>query len=183
VTDTHRTVAKIVLCGALDVGTTALRQNCIGENFPEDHLSDLGAEFAVKRIKMEDRGILELQIWHIYALSGKNLKRKFFKGAKAAFFVFDVAREKTLYALESWFKQLWQYNSKLLPVAILGNVTDPEEIHVNTTKVEKFITNLRKKHSLSDTWISYFTTSSKDCEHIEKLFDEIAQILYQSLKV
>ena len=65
-----RIVSKLVLAGSYGVGKTSIRRNYMGESFISDHLSTLGADFAVKRIDILDDVVLELQIWDLAGQPG-----------------------------------------------------------------------------------------------------------------
>ena len=178
---TQRIVSKLVLGGSFGVGKTSIRRSYFGETFISDHLSTLGADFAVKRVEIKEDVVLELQIWDLAGQPGfENLRQRFFKGAAAAFMVFDLTRRETFDALDNWFEQLWRgQTSKRMPIAILGNKIDLEGHEVTEDEVHAYIEKLRKEHDLGDSYLSYFTTSAKTGENIQTVFQEISQALYE----
>ena len=180
-TTTQRIVSKLVLGGSFGVGKTSIRRSYFGETFVSDHLSTLGADFAVKRVDIKDDIVLELQIWDLAGQPGfENLRQRFFKGAAGAFMVFDLTRRDTFEALDSWFEQLWRsQKSKRMPIAILGNKIDLDEQVVSEEEVNEYIKRLREDHDLGETYLSYFTTSAKTGENIQTAFEEISHALYE----
>ncbi|MHA2501987.1 MAG: Rab family GTPase [Candidatus Kariarchaeaceae archaeon] len=177
---TQRIVSKLVLGGSFGVGKTSIRRSYFGETFISDHLSTLGADFAVKRVDIQDNVVLELQIWDLAGQPGfENLRQRFFKGAAAAFMVFDLTRKDTFVALDSWFEQLWRsQKSKRMPITILGNKIDLEGHQVTEEEVRAYMDRLREEHDLGDTYLAYYTTSAKTGENIQTVFQEISQALY-----
>ena len=179
---TQRIVSKLVLGGSFGVGKTSIRRSYFGETFISDHLSTLGADFAVKRVDISDEVVLELQIWDLAGQPGfENLRQRFFKGAAAAFMVFDLTRRETFESLDNWFEQLWrsQKNNKRMPIAILGNKIDLDNHEVSEKEVHEYMAKLRSDHDLGDTYLSYFTTSAKTGENIQTAFQEISHALYK----
>jgi len=179
----QRIVAKLVLCGSYGVGKTSIRRNYMGETFIQDHLSTLGADFAVKRVDVKPQVVLELQIWDLAGQPGfESLRRRFFKGSAAALMVFDLTRESTFEDLDSWFEQLWSsQKSKDIPIAIIGNKIDLADA-AHEEKVKNYIKNLKEEHGLENTYLSYYTTSAKTGENIQTVFAEISETLYHKLK-
>lgn len=179
----ERIVAKLVLCGSWGVGKTSIRRQYMGETFMQDHLSTLGADFAVKRVNIDNDTILELQIWDLAGQPGfDNLRQRFFKGAAGALMVFDLTRRDTFDELDSWFEQLWRnQDSKLMPISILGNKSDLHKPTVSDEEVKNYIEKLRENNDLNETYLSYYTTSAKTGDNIQEVFKEISQVLYKEL--
>lgn len=180
----QRIVSKLVLAGSYGVGKTSIRRNYMGETFIQDHLSTLGADFAVKRVDINESTVLELQIWDLAGQPGfENLRQRFFKGAAAAFMIFDLTRRETFTSLDDWFEQLWRsQKTKRMPIAIIGNKNDLENQVITTEEVNDYMEHLRSNHDLGDSYISYFTTSAKTGENIQKVFEEISKALYEKLR-
>jgi small GTP-binding protein len=180
----QRIVAKLVLCGDWGVGKTSIRRSFMGETFIQDHLSTLGADFAVNRVNVKDDVVLELQIWDLAGQPGfENLRQRFFKGAAAAMMVFDLTRPETFSNLETWFEQLWRgQESKDMPIALLGNKNDLEDHQVDEAHIHEYLDKLRSDHDLQNSYLAYFSTSAKTGVNIEVCFHEISKALYEELK-
>jgi len=179
----RRIVSKLVLCGETRVGKTSIRRSYFGDSFLKDHLSTLGADFAVKRVKIDEQTTMELQIWDLAGQEGfSNLRQRFFKGASSAMMVFDITRRDTFDKLEYWFKQLWEgRKSKLLPIAIIGNKNDLQIREVSREEVMAYIDKLRTENDIGDEWIEYFETSAKTGENIEECFQGVSQALLDKM--
>lgn len=180
----QRIVAKLVLCGDWGVGKTSIRRSFMGETFIQDHLSTLGADFAVNRVNVKEDIVLELQIWDLAGQPGfENLRQRFFKGAAAAMMVFDLTRPETFDNLDTWFEQLWRgQDTKEMPIALLGNKNDLENHKIDEAQLNEYIAKLRSDHGLENSYLSYFSTSALTGVNIEECFNEISTALYQELK-
>ncbi len=180
----QRIVAKLVLCGDFGVGKTSIRRSFMGETFIQDHLSTLGADFAVNRVNVKEDVVLELQIWDLAGQPGfENLRQRFFKGAAAAMMVFDLTRPETFSNLDSWFEQLWRgQETKKMPIALLGNKNDLDNHLIDEDQIDAYIQRLRDEHGLGKIYVSYFSTSAKTGINIEECFSEISTALYDDLK-
>ncbi|MHA1115558.1 MAG: Rab family GTPase, partial [Candidatus Heimdallarchaeaceae archaeon] len=81
---------KIVLAGDGAVGKTSIRERYMGKGFTGDYLKTIGADFASKKVKVEDNDIT-FQIWDLAGQESYSAVRTtFYKGAIAAWLVFDI---------------------------------------------------------------------------------------------
>lgn len=185
---TNRIKAKIVLCGSYNVGKTSLRRKYMGETFIQDHLDTLGADFSVTKVDMGEDTIIELEIWDLASQPGfEILRQRFFKGTSAAIMVFDLSRPDTFLDLDSWFEQLYRSveNGLLkesMPIAIMGNRTDQDNVRVTEEEVQNYIATLRNEHNIQDTNITYYTTSEKTGENINSCLFSLANSLFDILE-
>lgn len=156
----------------------------MGESFIQDHLSTLGADFSVNRVDLGGGTVIELQIWDLAGQAGfENLRQRFFKGTSAAIMVFDITRPDTFQELDSWFEQLWRgQETKEMPIAIIGNKVDLDEINISEDEVYKYIDDLKSRYNIQNSEYSYFTTSAKTGVNIQECFQTIAKSLYDELK-
>lgn len=158
------------------MGKTSIRRKYFGDHFVKDHLSTLGADFAVKRIDVSAETTLEVQIWDLAGQKGfHNLRQRFFRGASVALLIFDLTDSETLYKLKDWLKQIWDViEQKDIPLAFIGNKRDLPDIVITEDIVRNFITEIRQENKLSDdTWIEYFETSAKTGENVLECFTAI----------
>lgn len=181
--DRIRYINKLVLCGSFRVGKTSIRRNFMGQTFIQDHLSTLGADFAVKKIDLEDGGLLEMQVWDLAGQPGfENLRQRFFQGATSAFMVFDVTSRSSFEELASWFDQFWlAHPERNLPIAILGNKSDLDPHEVSEEEVLTYIDNLKIEYNIPDTFIKFYKTSAKTGYNIETCFMDIAKVIIDEI--
>lgn len=149
----------------------------MGSTFITDHLATLGADFAVKKMQLEDESTLELQIWDLAGQPGfENLRQRFFLGATSAFMIFDLCSRDSFLELDNWMEQFWKaHPNKNLPIAIIGNKVDLENHEITDNEVAAYISKIKADNNIPDTFIKYYKTSAKTGENIEECFIEVAK--------
>ncbi|RMG35133.1 MAG: GTP-binding protein [Methanobacteriota archaeon] len=179
-----RLVSKLVLCGDLAVGKTSIRRAYFGDGFIRDHLSTLGADFAIKRVKIDTDTQLELQIWDLAGQPGfESLRKRFFKGASSAMLVFDLTRRETFENLDYWFSQLWEASpKKSMVIAVLGNKNDLQDHTVKEDEVEQFFKRLRDTYGLEQELMKYYETSALTGENIEECFQFVSNAILDDIR-
>lgn len=96
---------KIVLAGDGAVGKTSIRERYMGKGFESSYLKTIGADFASKKIEVDDNQIT-FQIWDLAGQdSYQAVRGTFYKGATAGLMVFDCQDPKTLTNLKSWMDE------------------------------------------------------------------------------
>lgn len=173
----NRIISKIVLCGPQGGGKTSLRMQYMGATFITDHMDTLGADFATKKIKLDDGVALELRIWDLAEQPEfKELRQRFYLGANAAMMVFDLSSLDALKELDTWIEELWSVHpSKSIPIAIIGNKIGQKSKFVSDYVVELYIENLKISNNIPDTFVKYYKTSVIKGENMETCFLDLAQ--------
>ncbi|GAG85447.1 unnamed protein product, partial [marine sediment metagenome] len=96
---------KVVLAGDGAVGKTSIRERFMGKGFSSDYLKTIGADFASKKVDVEDNQI-SFQIWDLAGQeSYQAVRGTFYKGAIAALMVFDVQDSATLTNTKNWVEE------------------------------------------------------------------------------
>lgn len=175
-------VAKAILAGETGVGKTSIRRSYFGENFKEDHMSTLGADFSVKRIPHSKSTILEFQIWDLAGqMSFNPLRKRFFIGASALFLIFDLTDRKSFEELDGWFDDFWDSfdNRKDIPMTLIGNKDDLQNQKVTDEEMEEFWEKTKKKYPDISGKTHVIKTSAKTGEHIEDAFSFMSGALIE----
>jgi len=90
------------MAGEGGVGKTSLIIRFCQNRFTEEYKPTLGADFAVKKVKIGDMEVT-LQIWDLSGQERFEIMRKYyFKGASAGVLVFDVTRPETFLLINRW---------------------------------------------------------------------------------
>ncbi|MHA2275423.1 MAG: Rab family GTPase [Candidatus Kariarchaeaceae archaeon] len=135
----QRILYKCCLLGDYRVGKTSIRRNYMGETFVEDHITTIGAGFAVKRIPLDEDKLLELQVWDLAGQSGMDvLLQRYIMGSHAAFIVFDLSLRETFDNIDNWLEQLFLNLEDIIPIIILGNKNDLETFTVTETEIQEY---------------------------------------------
>lgn len=118
---------KLILIGAAGVGKSNILLKYTKDQFVEGWNMTIGVEYATK-IVTTDRGTkIKFQIWdtagqerYRYAPAyTRSLMKTFYKGASAAFIVYDVTKEETFQSLDNELKLI------STPVSTQRTITSP----------------------------------------------------------
>ena len=173
---------KICLLGDGAVGKTSLRNRYLGKAFKADYMMTIGAEFALKAIKVEERDV-KYQIWD---LAGQDkigsIRDLYYWGSMSALIVFDVTRPDSFFHIQNWIAELWNNNGKgKIPFVLLGNKIDlrPETPNsVTTDQGIKYVTQLSETTKGEGFKVEYLETSAKTGENVEMAFDILGKQLF-----
>ena len=163
--DKYDILLKLVMIGDSGVGKTNILSRYINNEFSLTTKSTVGVEFGSKLIKKNDK-IIQLQIWDTAGQERyKSITSAYYKGAKGAFVVYDITKEKTFKNIDKWILDLKANGNEDILIILIGNKLDLEksrEVMVNDVK--------RKAEELK---VAYFETSALDGSNIEHDFDVI----------
>ncbi|NVM03478.1 MAG: GTP-binding protein [Candidatus Helarchaeota archaeon] len=160
---------KIVLVGDEEVGKTSIIIKYVKNRFTEDYKPTLGADFAVKKLKFNEKKV-KLYLWDIGGQKQfKNLHKYYYEGANLFLLVFDLTSYKTFEnAINIWTEDI-KNNYDTIPIILVGNKFDLEnERQVLFEEIEKKSLN----------FINFsIETSAKTGHNIENLFLRILELL------
>ncbi|MHA2406632.1 MAG: Rab family GTPase [Candidatus Hermodarchaeia archaeon] len=120
-TYSHR--AKIVVVGDAAVGKTSLIVRYVKGVFNPSYIITLGVNFFVQDINIGDK-TLRLQIWDTAGQERFGpVRQKYYKGARGALLVFDLANPTSFERLDFWIKEVKQACGDI-PIVFVGNKAD-----------------------------------------------------------
>ena len=116
---------KIIIIGEPAVGKTSLVKKFVSGQFYKDYLSSIGCNIYTKKIVLEDKHIVTLQLWDIAGQERWiNMRHSYYSGAKGVIIVGDLNRKNTFDQIEKfWIQDIKLYCSSA-PIILLGNKTD-----------------------------------------------------------
>ncbi len=165
------------------MGKTSLKDKYIGHGFQGDYLPTLGADFVSKEIgitRKAETTKIKLQIWDLAGQpSFEHVRALYYKHAVGAFLVFDVVQPDSLQNLKKWMEELSKHSgSPNISVIVLGNKIDLQEESdnfVDAKTARKFISEqLIGNSGQRNENITYYETSAKTGENVEKAFHELS---------
>ncbi len=171
---------KITLLGDGAVGKSSLRRQYMGKGFTKSHLMTLGADFAQKRVKLDNDKNVTLHIWDIAGQeSFEKIRKRFLMNSQGALIVFDLTRHDTFMNIPRWFKELWEINpGKRIPTLIVGNKMDlSDQIKVDENEIQLLINTLTTKYRERLPSVKYIKTSAKTGENVDKGFNTLASAI------
>ena len=158
---------KLIIVGDTGVGKTNIISRYIKNEFSLTTKSTIGVEFGSKLVKKNGK-LIKLQIWDTAGQERcKSITSAYYKGAKGAFVVYDITREKTFKDIDKWITELKENGNEEMIIILIGNKLDLED---NRQIIIDDVT--RKAKELK---IGFFETSALDGSNIEQAFDFIVE--------
>ena len=160
---------KVVLVGESGVGKTSIISQFIDQTFQEDQQSTTGGAFSTKSVVCDGGKILKFEIWDTAGQERyRSLTTMFYKDANAAVMVYDVTRKESFEELKNyWAGQIKESSPENIILVIAANKSDLIEYE---TVDEGEARNFAKEISAI-----FISTSAKNSEGINNLFEEIAK--------
>ena len=164
-------IFKLILIGSSGVGKTSILQRYIQKIFNDDYTCTIGVDFFMKSMKIDDK-LIKLQLWDTAGTEKfKSITTGYYRGANAAFIVFDLTSRKSFESVSEWIENYYKYSNPDYErhVILIGNKSD--------LKNERIITEDEIDDFVKLNKIKYFETSAKNGENIDECFLFIAEQL------
>lgn len=178
----RRKIFKIVLLGDGAVGKTALRHRYLGEGFKQSYSMTIGADFAVKRVKLDGDEIVA-QIWDLAGqMRFQSVREVYYQGAAGALLVFDITRANTFENVPKWITELLENNkNRVVPMVLIGNKSDLRESEEGSITYESGVEYAQNLSGWSKFEIPYVETSAKEGDNVEAAFETLLKNIEQYL--
>ena len=164
-------IFKLILIGSSGVGKTSILQRYIQKIFNDDYTCTIGVDFFMKSMKIDDK-LIKLQLWDTAGTEKfKSITTGYYRGANAAFIVFDLTSRKSFESVSEWIENYYKFSNPDYErhVILIGNKSD--------LKNERIITEDEIDDFVKLNKIKYFETSAKNGENIDECFLFIAEQL------
>ena len=169
-------IFKLILIGSSGVGKSSILQRYIQKLFNAEYTCTIGVDFFMKTINIRDKSI-KLQLWDTAGTEKfKSITTGYYRGANAAFVVFDLTSKSSFDSVSDWIENYYKYSNpdSEKHVILIGNKSDlKENREVTQEQIDNFTLNNK---------IKYFETSAKNGENIEECFYFIAEKLMNGLE-
>jgi len=171
--NTKRNTLKIIVIGEPAVGKTSLVKKFVSGRFTTDYRSSIGTNLFTKKIILENKTNITLQLWDI---AGQErwikMRRPYYSGAKGVIIVGDLTRSNTFDQIEKfWVPDLNLYCSSL-PIILIANKSDL------SYEIEKgYIESVAGRINTN----SIFFTSAKLGDNVELAFKLIAELAINNI--
>ncbi|MFX0168312.1 MAG: Rab family GTPase [Candidatus Hodarchaeota archaeon] len=165
-------VYKVIVVGDAGVGKTSLARRYTTGQFDESYLFTLGVDFFTKHIKLENDLDIKLVI---YDTGGQErfdfIRGLYFEGAAGAVIAYDITDKRSFSRVNHWQQQVHQ-RCEGIPLILVACKTDLEEQRVISTE---------EGHELAKTEkMTFVESSSKNGIHVDDVFKQLAQKIYES---
>ena len=161
---------KILLVGDSGVGKTTLLLKYVDNQFSDSHITTIGVEYKDKEIMVKDKKV-NLQIWDTSGQERyRSITKNFYRNANGIIFVFDVTKKESFDHLKDWLNDSSEQENDFKKL-VVGNKTDLIEKRVINKETMEFFAEKENKN------IKSFETSAKDGTNVDKIFQEIAELI------
>ena len=147
-------IFKLILIGSSGVGKTSILQRYIQKIFYDDYTCTIGVDFFMKSMKIDDK-LIKLQLWDTAGTEKfKSITTGYYRGANAAFIVFDLTSRASFDAVPKWIEAYYRTNNENEKnVVLIGNKSDLEELREVSTEEAQSYAEINN--------MAYFETSAK----------------------
>ena len=174
-------ILKLVLLGDGAVGKTTLRRRFLGEGFKAGYSATIGADFAIKRINLENYR-LTFQIWD---LAGQQrfaaVRELYYRGSRGALLVFDVTNPSSFNNLPNWLEELWKKAGRV-PMILCGNKIDLRDEVPKSIPPELGQEYARRLSAALGYEVPYIETSAKTGEKVNEAFFLLGLSIIRTVK-
>jgi len=120
---------KVVLVGDMATGKTSLIAKLADSAFRENYIPTVCANISTKNYEL-DGNTVTLVLWDIAGQEGfKKVRDQYYRGAAAAFIVYDVTKPKSLQNVHTWLEEIRKFMSTAFLLTLVGNKIDlPREV-------------------------------------------------------
>ncbi|MFX1345094.1 MAG: GTP-binding protein [Promethearchaeota archaeon] len=163
---------KFIIIGDHEVGKTSILRRFVEGRFLADYRTTIGLNVLDHNFEFFGNEI-SLFLWDIGAQQYfKRYRKVYYKGAQAAFIVFDLTQKDSFYNVMNWFNELIEFRENEISVVIVGNKRDlVNEREVDYEEGVTYAEMLSEKYNKK---ISYIETSALTGENIEEAFGIVA---------
>ena len=174
--DKDSIVFKVITLGDSGVGKSSIIKRYVYNSFLEHTVTTIGISYSFKKVTLKDGTNISLKLIDTAGQEKyRSLSKSYYKHANGALFIFSLNDLNTFNSIGEWVKQFEENNEGTYFVCryLIGNKNDLE-IKVEQDIIDEF----RNKNKFDD----YASISAKDNINIDKIFEDMSQILYDDYK-
>ena len=160
---------KIALLGSTGVGKTCIIKRYAEDTYEEDGISTPGGCYYEKIITINEKK-LKIELWDTAGQEKyRALGKHFYKDAYIVCLVYDITKESSFEDLKNiWYNDLINNGAEYNILAVVGNKSDDfENEQIKEEKAREYAEKINA---------SYFLTSAKTGDGIDKLFENACGI-------
>jgi len=165
------------------VGKSTLRRKFMGETLNATYIMTIGADFAVKRMKIGDVDV-KFIIWDLAGQPHfRAVRAEFYHGARGGLLLYDISRRATFENVPSWMDEFMKHTKGVgAAVVLVGNKVDLREkglSEISRADGLEMAKKLQEKHGIP---VSFVETSALTGENVEKAFSTLANEILKKIR-
>ena len=165
---------KYIIIGDSFVGKSKILLRYTNNEYNENFVITIGAEFGAKTINIDGQEI-RIQIWDTAGMENfKSITRSYYKNSICALIVYDISNKDSFKNVLNWIEDCKVFSPKNILLVLIGNKCDLEE------KRQVSIEEGKKVAEEND--MIFFETSAKDNININEVFVKSAQKILENIK-
>jgi Ras-related protein Rab-1A len=174
VTGPAQYVVKTVICGDYGVGKTSLIRRFVENTFDHDYKPSIGVNILTKVVDIEGRTI-KLQLFDTGGQERfRSMRQRYYAGAHAVIFVFDVTRAASATAIETqWIDEVEGVLGSDFERLVLANKAD--------LAPEREVSEYAAKQATQRIQGNYYETSALSGVNVNEAFIDLADRLLKKL--
>ncbi|MFX0028778.1 MAG: Rab family GTPase [Candidatus Hermodarchaeota archaeon] len=182
---------KVILCGDPNVGKSSLLAQYVDNQFSEDYVATVGANFLIKEIDLssivnkleitnpklrediKQKGF-KLYFWDLGGQHDKLFSNEYyFVQAVGAFIIYDILDRDSFENVNFWFQKVKELSGEI-PIIILGNKIDRNN--------ERTVSYEEAEKKANEFGVDCIETSAKTNENVDKAFESLAILILNNLR-
>lgn len=159
---------KIVTLGEGRVGKTSLTLKFARNEFHDNEISTVQANFIQKDVQIDGGVIVKLNIWDTAGQERfRALAPNYYRQANGAVIAYDITDSGSFNRVKAWVKELQSQADKDIQIVLAGNKCDREN--------ERQIDHREATEYANSIGAAIFNTSAKSGKGVSELYTEIAK--------
>jgi len=160
---------KVVVLGETSVGKSSIVSRFTRDEFFDFQEPTIGAAFQTKSIHIDNDCIVKMEFWDTAGQERyRSLAPMYYRGAKAAFIVYDITNKDSLKNAKFWIREVTEKGEPGCILVLLGNKLDIPNRQIEYEEVSSFIETSN---------IMFSEVSAKTGENINNIMTDVAKEL------
>jgi small GTP-binding protein len=163
---------KIVTLGEGRVGKTSLTLKFARNEFHDNEISTVQANFIQKDVSLDGGVIVKLNIWDTAGQERfRALAPNYYRQANGAVIAYDITDAGSFNRVKAWVKELQSQADKDIQIVLAGNKCDRES--------DRQINHQEATEYANSIGAAIFNTSAKSGKGVQELYTEIASRVWE----
>lgn len=177
---------KIILIGDGGTGKTSLVNQFVHRKFSSIYKTTIGVDITPYQVLVKESGeTIRFVIWDMSGQTHfEQFRSRFYTGSSGAIVVYDLTNATSFLNIQSWIKECHNSCSKTIPITLVGNKADLDELIIlqtqqPTSEYPAVLTSAKNNWNVDKAFFSLFEAIvGQRLEKIEEQATETTHISY-----